>query len=172
MNVKRIAWIGVSSLAVASWFSAASTPDTRVPAAAPPAPPSRALEVSAADMQAEIARLHERLAPTAVPSRSRDLFRFAGPRRPVPAPQPVAAKMAADVSVVTAPPPPALRLIGVAEDATADAITHTAIVAGLGDLFLVKAGEHVGPYLVDAVSADAVQLTDTTTAATVTLALR
>ena len=82
------------------------------------------------------------------------------------------------IAVVDAPTPVALRpsltLIGIAEDASADGVVRTAIVSGLADLFLVKAGETIdgGRYRIDLVSADAVQLTDTLTASPTTLALR
>ena len=107
-----------------------------------------------------------------MPSRSRDLFRFAGrATRPLTAaPAPVVQPTEA---LPEAPPQPVLQLIGVAEDVVADGIVRTAILSGLGDVFLVKSGDIVaGQYRVDQVSADAVQLIDTTTSAATTLALR
>ena len=174
MNIRRIAWLGVTLIAVASWFSAASTPDLRTPSLLERAPSNRELDRSAATMQAEVARLHDRIAPTATPSHARDLFRFAGGRAPRPmtsAPQQPAAPAAE--APVEAQEKPTLQLIGVAEDESADGMVRTAIVAGLGDLFLVKAGDVVaGQYLVERVTADAVQLTDTSTSASTTLTLR
>jgi hypothetical protein len=68
---------------------------------------------------------------------------------------------------------PVLKLIGIAEDAQPDGIVRTAIVSGLGDVFLVKPGDMVGErYRVEQVSSEAVRLTDTTTAASSTLVLR
>jgi hypothetical protein len=171
MNVRQIVWIGVSSLAVASWFSAASTPDVRTPAApVEHARPAQDLDRSSAVMQTEVARLRDRLSPSAAPTHARDLFRFAGRvQRPQPelAPEPVVAIEA------PAPERPALQLIGVAEDESADGTVRTAIVSGHGDVFLVKAGDLVaGQYRVEQVTADAVQLTDTTTSVPTTLALR
>jgi hypothetical protein len=65
------------------------------------------------------------------------------------------------------------QLIGIAEDMATDGLVRTAIVAGLGDVFLVKAGDvFAGQYRVDHVSTDVVQFTDTTTSAASTLALR
>ncbi len=47
------------------------------------------------------------------------------------------------------------------------------IVSGLGDVFIVKAGDTIRlQYRVEQVSGDAVQVVDTATAATLTLALR
>lgn len=127
-------------------------------------------------MQAEVSRLHNRLAPSTVPTRSRDLFRFAArpATRPVApttdAPQAVDTATRADTPVA---PKPSLQLIGVAEDETPDGAVRTAIVSGLGDVFLVKTGDIIsGRFRVEQVSADAVQLTDSTTSATTTLTLR
>lgn len=176
MHPRRIAWFGLWSIAIASWFSAASTPDVRTPNAAPErTTASRDLDRSAAVMQAEVSRLHDRLAPSTVPTRSRDLFHFAAKPVARPAAKPMDAPSPADVARVDAPvaPKPSLQLIGVAEDETPDGAVRTAIVSGLGDLFLVKMGDTIsGRYRVEQVSADAVQLTDSTTSTTTTLTLR
>ncbi len=171
MKLRRVVWFGVSVLALASWMASASTSVVRAPVA--PLPPVTPGEVdrSMAALQSEIGRLHERLAPTAAPTRSRDLFRFStrAPRRAVVAP-PVAEAEA----IVPAPPVrPSLTLIGVAEDVTPDGVVRTAIVSGFGDVFLVKAGDTIRlQYRVELVSGDAVQVVDTATAAATTLALR
>ena len=172
MNIRRIAWLGVTSIAVASWFSAASTPDLRTPSLLQRAPSTRELDRSAAMMQSEVARLHDRISPTVTPSHARDLFRFAG-RAPRPLtgalPRPVAQAVEAPVET---PAKPTLQLIGVAEDESADGMVRTAIVAGPGELFLVKPGDTVaGQYLIERVTSDAVQLTDTSTSASTTLTL-
>ena len=177
MNLRRIAWLGVWSIAVASWFSAASTPDVRPPVVTPgPTPASLDLDRSAAVMQAEVARLHDRLAPSTMPSRSRDLFHFAAKPVTRPSLKLVEAAQTAEVPVqaeVPVAPKPALQLIGVAEDESPDGAVRTAIVSGFGDVFLVKAGDTIsGRYRVEQVSADAVQLSDSTTATTTTLTLR
>jgi hypothetical protein len=175
MPLRRIVWFGVSVLALASWFASASTSGVRPPIV--PTPPRQpvAIDASVARLDTEVARLHDRLGPTIAPTRSRDLFRFSA-RAPRPvspvasAPRPVAVAVADSLA---APPRPALKLIGVAEDVSSDGVVRTAIVAGLGDLFLVKAGDLVaGQFRVEQVSADAVQLTDLTTTAVATLALR
>jgi hypothetical protein len=121
-------------------------------------------------LQDEVSRLHERLAPSVTPTRSRDLFRFS--RRAPERPRPAAAVATPDAAPAPSQPPP-LTLIGIAEDAQPGGVVRTAIVSGLGDLFLVKAGDLFGGrYRVDQVSGDAVQLTDTTSAVSSTLALR
>ena len=173
MNLRRVVWFGVSALAFASWMASASTSGVRPPAA--PLPPIQpgAIDRSMAALQSEIGHLHERLGPTAAPTRSRDLFRFTTrtPRRPAPVAAPAA--VVADVAAPARPVMPLLTLIGVAEDVTPDGIVRTAIVSGLGDVFLVKAGDTIRlQYRVEQVSGDAVQVGDTATAATTTLALR
>lgn len=127
-----------------------------------------------AALQSEIGRLHERLGPTAVPSRSRDLFRFTprAPRRSVVAP-PAAVAEAAPVAPAAEPIRPAFSLIGIAEDLTPEGVVRTAIISGPGDVFLVKVGDTFrAQYRVDQVSGDAVQVIDTATGASTTLALR
>jgi hypothetical protein len=175
MQVRRTIWFGLASIAVTTWLTAASSPDVR-PAAAPPAPqPPSQLEQSAAAMQAEVARLHARIGPTAVPERRRDLFRFS------PRPPRVASAVQAGVADVAPPAPPdtpvaaspALTLIGIAEEPSADGLVRTAIVSGPGDLFLVKSGDRIGDrFRVGEVLAGSVELFDTSTDARTTLALR
>jgi len=177
MHPRRIAWFGFWSIAIASWFSAASTPDVRTPAVTPDRTPvSRDLDRSAAMMQAEVARLHDRLAPSTVPMRTRDLFHFAAKPVARPSAKTIEAAQSAEVSALVDMPvvaKPVLQLIGVAEDDTPDGAVRTAIVSGLGDVFLVKSGDTIsGRYRVEQVSSDAVQLTDSTTSATTTLTLR
>lgn len=175
MNVRRIAWLGVSSVALASWFASASTTDVHAPVV--PLPPSRplAMERSMAALQSDVDRLHDRLGPTAAPTRSRDLFHFSTPvpKSPAAAPRPSPPTVVVDAPP-PAPPRPVFRLIGVAEDTTADGtLVRTAIVAGASDLFLVKVGETMADrFRVEQVSSDAVELIDTTTSAPTTLALR
>lgn len=171
MNLRRVVWFGVSALAFASWMASASGSGVRPPVAPLPPVKPAAIDRSMAALQTEIGHLHQRLGPTAAPTRSRDLFRFTtrAPRRPVAAP-PAAV---ADVSVPQQPVRPVLTLIGVAEDVTPDGVVRTAIVSGLGDVFLVKAGDTIrAQYRVEQVSGDAVQVVDTATTATTTLALR
>jgi hypothetical protein len=176
MNVRRIVWLGASALAIASWFASASTPVARPPIVPQPPPRVAAIDRSVAALQADVTRLRDRLGPTVAPSGSRDLFRFsARAPKPVQSVQGVATKREAP-ALLEAPPPvvprPPLTLIGIAEDASAEGPVRTAIVSGLGDVFLVKMGETIdGRYRVDLVSADAVQLTDTSTDSSATLAL-
>jgi hypothetical protein len=169
MNVRRVVWYGVSALAIATWFASASTSGVRSPVVPPVPDKHPALERSSAALQFEISRLHERIGPTVAPTRSRDLFRFnvRAVRRPI-----AAAPRPAVADTPPAPQRPALKLIGIAEDTTDAGTVRTAIVSGLGDVFLVKPGETIaGQYQVEQVSADAVQLIDTATSGSTTLVL-
>lgn len=176
MQARRIVWFSVSSLALASWLASATTTSVRPPVVPLPPPKSAPIDRSVALLQSEVSRLHERLAPTIVPSGSRDLFRFsarpAERRRVVASPRPAPSAVAADAAPA-APPRPALALIGVAEDTDADTLVRTAILSGPGDVYLVKPGDTLrGQFRVEQVSADAVQLTDTASNQRFTLTLR
>jgi len=72
------------------------------------------------------------------------------------------------------PAEPAIELVGVAEDRTAQGLVRTAIVSALsGDLWVVKVGEMVaGRYKVKAIGADAVELSDPVSGGTRRLTLR
>ena len=171
MNVRRVVWLGVSALAVASWLASASTSGVRSRAvpSAPRLPDG--LDRSSAALQSEMTRLHDRIGPTAAPMKSRDLFHF-NLRTIRPEKAATVSPEAAGPAPMLAVPRPVLKLIGIAEDDSEIGSVRTAIVSGLGDLFLVKTGETIaGQYHVDQVSADAVQITDTSTSAPTTLVL-
>lgn len=176
MQARRIVWFSVSSLALASWLASATTTSVRPPVVPLPPPKSAPLDRSVAVLQSEMSRLHARLAPTAAPSRSRDLFRFSvrpvERRRAVASPRPAPVAAESDVVPVAAPRP-VLSLIGVAEDTDGATLVRTAILSGPGDVYLVKPGETLrGQFRVEQVSADAVQLTDTASNQRFTLTLR
>jgi hypothetical protein len=173
MNVKRTATIVVAGGAIGAWLYAAATSGNRDRVESlvvrPPAIDSRG-----AALAGEIARLHERLRPTATPRQpGRDLFSFvsAAPPRPAPVQMPEAAPVAAPI--VRPPPPPALKLSGIAEDATPAGLVRTAILSGFGQLFVAKEGDSVAErYRVVHISSDVVELTDLTEGHTIRLALR
>jgi hypothetical protein len=161
MNLMRTATIAVAGGALAAWLAAAATSGVR-DAVAPPAAQRTAADTSGAELATEIARLHERLRPTSSPRQpGRDLFRFSAPK---PKPSAVIATHAALTEAITTPaplPPPPFKLSGIAEDPGRDGPDRTAIVAGSGQLFLVKEGEMVTPrYRVMRISADVVELLD------------
>jgi hypothetical protein len=70
-----------------------------------------------------------------------------------------------------------LTLSGIAEDVGPDSdgapLVRTAVLSGLGDVFLAKAGDTIlSRYEVVAIGADAVELKDLTTLRTIRLGLR
>jgi hypothetical protein len=131
MDVKRIALLGVTGGAVVVWLASAAT--TTRPAVAPPiATRARVVELSGAELSAEISRLHDRLRPQAVPTENRDLFRYSS-RRAAVAPAPAALDVAVEIPVP--PPPPTFRLVGMADS--------VAIISGAGELLLVREGDAV-----------------------------
>jgi hypothetical protein len=128
------------------------------------------------DLDAQTARLRDAAVPA--PSGGRNPFRFGPPSRTVELG--VAARRtprapSAFVSGEAAPPEPVvpLVLIGVAEQAGPGEPRRTAVLSGLGQVFLVVAGDPIGSrYRVVSVGSDAVELRDEQAGRTHTLALR
>lgn len=163
MNVKRTLALGVGGGALVVWLAAAATSPapSRVPAAVtPPA----AVDLSGAELSAEIARLRERLRPSAQPSQARDLFRYQphAAARAAAASQPQPLEPSTSLRDVPSPSTPALlTLVGMAEDPGDAGPVRRAILSGFGDLFIVKAGDSIaGKYRVAAIGADGVDLVD------------
>jgi hypothetical protein len=155
MNITRTVLIGVAGGALAAWFAAASTSSTPSAPIQPTA--TRAADKSGAELAAEISRLHEHLHPTVAPDQpARDLFAFrARTARTASANIP---PQVMDVPAEPVPPPPPFSLIGVAEDSG----VRTAIVSGLGELFLLKEGERfaAGRYTIVRIEQAAVEVAD------------
>jgi hypothetical protein len=174
MKLKRTVMLGVVGAALAAWFAAASTTGNRsvshnsVLRTTP-------VEMRGAELAAEIAKLRERLHPTAAPQPPvRNLFEFsrmARGRRPAADPRPA-------VIDEPAPPPappalPPLRLVGIAEDVGPDGPVRTAIISGFGRLFFAKPGEHVTDrFEVTRISGEAAELRDVGDSSTLTLVLK
>jgi hypothetical protein len=160
MNPKRTATIVVVGGALLAWLAGAATSNRAIEPA--PVISIPAIDNSGVALEKEIARLHERLRPTATPAQSnRNLFSFrSAPARTVPAPSAPAAPALAEAPPLPPPLPP-LKLVGIAEDPGADGPARTAIVVGDGQLFTVKEGENVtARYRVTRISADVVELLD------------
>jgi Tfp pilus assembly protein PilP len=160
MNPKRTATIVVVGGALLAWLAGAATSNRAIEPA--PVISIPAIDNSGVALEKEIARLHERLRPTATPAQSnRNLFSFrSAPVRAVPAPRAPAAPALVEAPPLPPPLPP-LKLVGVAEDAGADGPARTAIVVGDGQLYTVKEGENVtARYRVTRISADVVELLD------------
>ena len=129
----------------------------------------------AADVQAQAARLRQRLATAPAPNTPiRNPFNFA--ERDAQAGKAGARMEARPPTAGAAPAVPDLELVllGIAEENTPAGLVRTAMIAGREDeLFLVTEGQQLaGRYSVGAVSADAVELKDLATGAIRRLALK
>jgi hypothetical protein len=174
MHLKRTATIVVVGGACAAWLAAAATSGRRVQATRPAAKPAPS-DSRAAVVASHVARLHDRLTPLAAPPQAkRNLFEFGGGRSRPGRPATAAASIAAAVTPATkVPAAPPWKLAGVAEDAAALGPVRTAIISGMGQLFLVREGEAVTPrYRVSRIAADVVELVDVGSGSTVRLALK
>ena len=173
MSFKRTAAIALIGGALIAWLAGAATSNRPLP----PLPPTtaRAIDARGAALADEIARLHERLRPSAVPRQpARNLFSYRAARAPAPAapaPRPAASE--------AAPPPlppqlPPLKLAGIGEDDGPDGRpVRIAFISGDGQLFMVKEGEMVTPrYRVTRISPDVVELQDVNDMTTRRLAMR
>ena len=173
MNMKRTATLAVVGAALAAWLAGAATSNHTIP---PPAPTEPAvIEVRGAELASEIARLQERLRPSATPSQpGRNLFTFGtAARRPAPVAALAPQRPASSDVLPQAPALPALKLAGIAEDAGPDGPIRTAIISGEGQLHMAKEGETITPrYRVVQISADVVELLDLIDGSTRRLALR
>ena len=115
-------------------------------------------------------RLQDWRSPAVAVARpERNVFTFREPVRaavrPQEQPQAVAPAQPAE--------PPAFRLIGMAQDDGHYALVATAIVAGHGQVYLVRPGDVIPPaYTVVRVDADSVELADGTTGATFRLFMK
>ena len=162
MTARRAVIFVIVLGALAAWIAAAATTSgvRDVRPLKPFVPPP--IDTSGAALDAEIARLHDHLRPTASPRLGRNLFQFAA--RPRIAPE-AAAPIPAVLPPAPAPvaaPTPSLTLIGVAQDAAESGTVRTAIISTSGQLFLVKEGEEVTVagvrYHVIRISADSADL--------------
>jgi hypothetical protein len=138
-----------------------------------------AIDAQGEALAGEISRLHdERLPRVTIRRHGRDLFSFVSPkRRPrhdVRRPDPGVHVLtpASGLAAGNPAPLPTLKLSGIAEDATPNGFVRTAIISGLGQLFLAKEGEQVTErYRVVRISPEVVELIDIQNGTTVRLAL-
>ena len=173
MNLKRTATIAVVGGALAAWLAGAATSNRSI--APPIVVPAAPIEARGAELANEIARLHERLRPTATPRQpGRNLFVYHAPEPRAAAIAPAAPKPALTEPLpALTPPQPLLKLAGIGEDAGPDGPLRVAFITGEGQLFMVKEGESVtSRYQVTKISADVVELRDVTDNTVRRLALR
>jgi hypothetical protein len=172
MKRRRRATLVAGGALLAAWAAAASLPE----GPAPPAPaPVRSSEAAAGGrVEADAVRLRARLAeprPGLGPS-VRNPFRFSrrAPAQARPGPD---AGHAAALAAPAVPPPLPLVLAGIAEQDAAGNPQRTAVISDFAHLYLVKEGDAVTDrYRVERVGADAVELRDGLTGATLRLGLR
>lgn len=174
MTSSRAAAYGAIGILSIAWLASAVSvsrqpPPVRQTAAAP----SPQLDVLAANVQSQSSRLRKRLADAPQPQPpARNPFSFvvrqtktARAAAPVveaaPAPEPLPAE-------------PVLDLIGIAERNTPKGVVRTAmIVDAAQELHMLQEGQEIaGRYRVTAISADVVELTETTSGATRRIALK
>ena len=172
MSFKRTAAIAVIGGALIAWLAGAATSNRPLP----PLPPTikTPIEARGAALDDEIARLHERLRPSASPRLpTRNLFAYrATAHAAPPAPLPPARPAVADAPPA-APSLPPLKLAGIGEDEGPDGPVRIAFISGEGQLFMVKEGEMVTPrYRVARIAADVVELQDVNDMTTRRLAMR
>jgi hypothetical protein len=171
MKLKRTAKFAVLGAAVAAWLAAAVTSGGRgTPSIAIKKPP---VETDSAALASEIARLHDRLRPATIPRQpARNLFSY-GTSKVQPSVAPPATHPALSEVAPARPAPAPLKLSGIAEDEMPDGVVRTAIISGLGQLFLVKEGDSFADrYRVLRVSSDVVELSDLVDGNVLRLALR
>jgi hypothetical protein len=168
MNLTRTVALGVLGGAVAVWLAAAATTGTR-PAEPVVLPQPNTPDISSEALKAEIARLHERLRPSATPLQTRDLFRYVAVEKTRTAQQPTEALPL----VPPAPAAPPVKLIGIAEDGGADGPVRTAVLSWQGELIFAKEGDSVSPqYQVSRISSEVVELLDTSAGSVLRIALK
>ena len=162
MKFKRTATIVVVGAVLAAWLAGAATSKRIIPP--PIITPPQAIDARGAELTNEIARLRDRLRPTAVPVQPRrNLFTFRSTAvNPIPLTNTPASPPAPLEQPAPRPSEPALKLAGIAEDGDPQTPERTAIISGGGQLFMVKEGDSVTPrYRVARISSDGVELTDT-----------
>ena len=150
------------------------------PAASPPAPAA----VTAADVaaiaqttpvveqvDAQVDRLRERLAtPPVYPPPVRDPFRF-GQRTEPARPKPAAAPSVV-VERPAAPAPALPHLVAIATNVIGGTSVRTAVLAAGDDVHVVKTGDTYGTFVVLAIGADGVELTDPAAGSTFKISLQ
>jgi hypothetical protein len=155
-------WFGGGGI-LATWL--AVSPNQGVPVTTP-APavrgPASANEPTAEQLTAQATRLRDRTSAVTLRPSTRNPFRYASPKSAAPSSavrDPGVEPAVIEPAIPAAPPPPALKLSGVAQKAG----KRTAIIFGDGQIYVVGEGESVaGRYTVVKVDPEAVLLRDAT----------
>jgi hypothetical protein len=151
-------WFGGGGI-LATWL--AVSPNNGAPSASTAAAVRQSASQSqstAADLNAQAARLRERTAAVSLRPSTRNPFRFSSPKTAMrPETRRAIQPPAVDSVMQTAPVRPALTLSGIARNAG----TRTAIFSGDGQVYLAGEGESVaGRFTVIAIDPEAVLLRD------------
>ena len=177
MTYRRAVALVLAVVAVATWLAiTAGRGVAPVERSAPrPVVISSPLDPAIRSVQGQAGRLRAYLAsapPLAPAARNPFRFRERPEARPQVHPAPALSTAAASVlAALTARPE--LVLSGLAEDPSPSGPIRTAIISGLGQLFLVKEGEEFGGrFQVVRIGTNAVQVLDRSDGSTFTLALR
>ena len=153
-------WVGGGGI-LATWI--AVSPNHGVPVTAPTTTvrrPASANEPTAEDLNAKTTRLRNRTGAVTLRPSTRNPFRYASPKSSAAS---SASRdrgvepMVVEPMIPAAPPPPALKLSGVAQKAG----KRSAIIVGDGQIYVVGEGDSVaGRYTVIKVDPEAVLLRD------------
>ena len=171
----------VGALLVA-WLAAAAgtqfSEDQLSPEIAVAVPVDVTPEPLIADIEVQAEGLRERLSTARLPRQpSRNPFEFASraaarPAEDLRAPGLPVAEAVSEIAPVPMTLVPPMTLAGVAENRTPNGPDRTAVISGMGELFLVKPGDQVTPrFRVVTIHADAVELEDLETETTLRLSL-
>ena len=175
MALERTATIIGAGVTLVAWLAGLTTTTDRPHASDVLPAPSPAVDTRAAQLDREIAHLTERMRLSSVPNQTgRNLFSYAArkPRAAV-APAAVPPAPALTEAAPARPTPPPLKLSGIAEDAAGADVVRTAIINARGQLFLAREGEAVTDrYRVTRISADVVELVDSSDGSVLRLALK
>lgn len=136
---------------------------------------STAPTAAGADIEEQAARLQARLRQdTTYREPARNPFRFGAGEVTGSAPSPRSeAPPPVETIVPALPPPPPIRLAGIAEDRAGDRVERTAVLSSPSGVLLVHEGDTVlGQYRVARIDADAVELMTLSDSTSIRLTLR
>lgn len=176
MTSRKTAAYGVGAALLVTYFAAANMPSPDPPPARERAQPAPATDTLAVEVRAQAARLRARMAEAPTPqAHPRNPFAFgAVPVAQASASAIVHAAVAEDAPAPAVDPPPALTLMGIAEESSPAGPRRTAVIGGPGDeIYMVIEGQAIGTrYKVTRIGADAVELEDLVSKAYRRIALR
>jgi hypothetical protein len=176
MTLRKTAIYGVGGALLVAYLAAANMPGSGTPARGrAQQPPSNSGDALAAEIRSQASRLREKMSQAPVPDPSvRNPFAFGAGRAGRAAPAAVRAAVVEAPVAPALPPPPALTLMGIAEETLPGSVRRTAVIGGEADaLYMVAEGQSIGDrYRVTKIGVDAVELEDLITKGYRRLAMR